>query len=307
MSNIVDIEKLKTRVVWLASRYQIDIEALGSPAWIKAIRSQRWATVKTIIKRLIAPWRGVTVHRGQQEIQRTYDAQWRKKAFDRYMPKIETAGAPWEWGAAKWLMSNEAGAAFRLIYLDEVIQSLAPKSVLEIGCGNGINLLTLSAKYPDVGFSGLELTQGGVDAAASVIEKKSLPETLTKFAPFDLRDLSAPSRVKVCQGSAIELPYANASFDLVMTSLALEQMEDLRDAAMSEIVRVAKRWVVMLEPFREVNTAGWRRRYVRAYDYFQGAISDLPQYGLRVEQVVADMPHKSILGTALVISRKMNG
>jgi ubiquinone/menaquinone biosynthesis C-methylase UbiE len=307
VSNIVDVEKLKPRVVWLANRYQIDIECLDSPAWTKAIRSQRRAIVKIIIKRLIAPWRGITPHRGQQEIQRIYDIQWRKKPFERYMPKIETAGAPWEWGRGKWLMSNEAGAAFRLIYLDEVIQTLAPESVLEIGCGNGINLLTLSAKYPGVEFSGLELTQGGVDAAASVIEKKSLPEALTKFAPFDLCDLSAPSRVKVCQGSAIELPYANASFDLVMTSLALEQMEDLRDAAMREIVRVAKRWVVMLEPFHEVNKAGWRRRYVRAYDYFQGAIADLPQYGLHVEQIVSDMPHKSILGTALVISQKMNG
>lgn len=307
MSNIIDIEKLKTRIVSLANRYQLDIEALDSPAWIKAIRSQRWAIVKTIIKGLIAPWRGIDAHRGQQEIQRAYDAQWRKKAFDRYVPKIETAGAPWEWGRGKWLMSNEAGAAFRLVYLDEVIQNIAPNSVLEIGCGNGINLLTLSAKYPSVEFSGLELTQGGVDAAASVIEKKSLPEALTRFAPFDLRDLSAPSRVNVRQGSAIELPYANASFDLVMTSLALEQMEDLRDVAIREIVRVAKRWVVMLEPFHEVNKGGWRRSYVRAYDYFQGAISDLPQYGLQVEQVVSDMPHKSILGTALVISRKMNG
>lgn len=304
MSNIIDINKVNERLVGLATRYQIDIESFGSPAWTTAVSIQRWMVVKTIIKWLIAPLRGVGAYRGQDEIHRIYDSQWKKKVFDRYIPKPMTRGTPWEWGPRKWLMLNEAGAAFRLVYLDEVIEALTPVSVLEVGFGNGINLLTLSAKYPKVEFFGIELTQSGVDAAATVIKKGEIPQALINFAPFDLHDLNAPSRVKILKGSAIKLPYADASFDLVMTSLALEQMEELREAAMNEIMRVAKRWIVTLEPFREVNSYGWRRRYVRAHDYFQGSISDLAQLGLFIEQVVTDMPHKAMLGTALVISRK---
>jgi hypothetical protein len=46
------------------------------------------------------------------------------------------------------------------------------------------------------------------------------------------------------------------------------------------------------------------RRYVRAHDYFQGAVGDLPGLGLEPVAAVTDMPHKAWLGTALVIARK---
>jgi hypothetical protein len=81
-------------------------------------------------------------------------------------------------------------------------------------------------------------------------------------------------------------------------------MEETRDLALSELARVTSAHVVMLEPFRDVNQRGLRRRYVRAQGYFQGTIADLGRFGLAVTSTTTDLPHKAWLGTAVVVARR---
>lgn len=205
----------------------------------------------------------------------------------------------------KWVMPNEAGAAARLLLLEEALDDLKASSVLEVGAGNGINLLMLAARFPEITFYGLEPTSGGVDTAKAVIDEGQLSELLIKFAPIPLLNIQTPSRVAMKQGSAQHLPFDDASMEVVITSLAHEQMEEIRHDALSEIARVAKDWVVLIELFRDVNASGQRRAHVYTHDYFQGSIGELADYGLQVERVRLDMPHKSMMGTALVVARRM--
>lgn len=293
------------RLEGLFERYGIKPSTTPSPQWKQISSEQRWSLVKARIKKTLAQLSGGQGKNGQREILKAYDVQWKKKVFARYLPEIGRSGAAWVWGDMKWVMSNEAGAAARLVFLEEALNELSPGAVLEVGAGNGINLLMLAARFPTIQFFGVEPTQGGVEAAQLVIEDGRLPEALMQFAPFPLADLSAPARIKMKQGSAQHLPFEDARMDVVMTSLALEQMEEIRHDALSEIVRVAKKWVVMLEPFREVNASGERRMYVRTHDYFQGSIAELADYGLEVERICLDMPHKSTLGTALIVARRV--
>lgn len=296
----VDSSKIEA----VLARYGVIPRTTESAAWSQAFRMQKWILLKSMVRKFAGFIRGTSAKNGQKQILRAYDAQWKKKHFERYTPKTEIQGAPWVWGQRKWLMSNEAGAAIRLLYLDQVIERLRPKTVLEVGCGNGINLLMLSARYPQIRFTGLEPTDGGVNAARSVIGDGRLPEVLERFAPFEIHDIEAPSRLQVEQGDARSLPFSDGAFDLVITSLALEQMEEIRTKALSEMVRVSGKWVAMLEPFREVNLGGWRRRYVSTYDYFEGNIADLSACGLQVKYEIRDMPHKAMLGTALVVAQR---
>lgn len=294
------------KIASLLARYGIEPAIKPFPEWKQALRAQCFATVKAAVRKAQRFVTGKNWKNRQSQILHAYDSQWtKKKPFAGYAPKPETTGAPWVWGNKKWLMSNEAGAAIRLVYLDEVIERLAPRSVLEVGCGNGLNLLLLSTRYPNIRFVGVEPTQGGVNAARSVIEDGQLPDALVRFAPFEIADPRAASRVQIEQGDASALPFKDGSFDLVITSLALEQMEEIRSQALREIVRVSGQWVAMLEPFRDVNASGWRRFYVTTHDYFQGRIMDLPGYGLEIREQIADMPHKAILGTALVIAQRV--
>jgi SAM-dependent methyltransferase len=273
--------------------------------WRRVVWRQTKASVARLVRKALAQARGRTVSRDQKIILAEYDKQWRKKGFESYRPRdLKGAGGPWIWGRQRFFLSNEGGAAIRLVYLEETLRNLRPRSVLEVGCGNGINLHLLATRYPDVQFCGVEPTPEGVAMAQRVVETGTLPEALREFAPFELRDARAVRGVRITRGSGAALPFADRSFDVVMTSLALEQMEQIRDRALSELARVSAGHVVMLEPFAEVNGGGLRRAYVKAYDYFEGPISELHGYGLEVVSVLTDMPHKAWLGTALVVARR---
>jgi len=118
-----------------------------------------------------------------------------------------------------------------------------------------------------------------------------------------LRDLRAHREVFFSQANAVALPFADHSSDLVVTVLALEQMEEIRARALSEIARVAGRFVLMIEPFRDWNADGHRRDYIVANDYFSAAVWDLKEFGLDPVAVYADIPNKLSFAVGLVLAR----
>ena len=165
-------------------------------------------------------------------------------------------------------------------------------------------MLVLAGLLPGTSFTGLELTRSGVEATEAVAAAAELPKGLDAFSPEPPLDRTAYKRVKAIQGSAARLPFEAASFDLVYSRLALEQMEPIREQAMAEMSRVSRRWVLMVEPFREVNASGLRRHYIVGNNYFQGAIADLGRYGLTPRMVLDDWPAKITIKAALVLAEK---
>jgi hypothetical protein len=87
-----------------------------------------------------------------------------------------------------------------------------------------------------------------------------------------------------------------------MTVLALEQMERIRPAALREIARVARRHVVMIEPFRDWNSDGHRPSYIKRHDYWSGAIDELSSYDLTPIAATADMPQKLTFRAGIVVA-----
>ena len=87
-------------------------------------------------------------------------------------------------------------------------------------------------------------------------------------------------------------------------SIALEQMETIRDDAFREIARVASRHVLMIEPFFDLNDKGPRGRYIAARDYLRARIGDLSRYGLQVEWATADFPQKAVMAATCVLAAK---
>ncbi|MGH7817101.1 MAG: class I SAM-dependent methyltransferase, partial [Candidatus Binatia bacterium] len=185
--------------------------------------------------------------------------------------------------------------------LMRLIARLKPATVLEVGCGNGLNLFILAGRFPGIRFTGIELTTGGVAAAEAVRALPELPQAVQDFAPEPLLDPKPFDRIEILCGNAAALPFPDRSFDLLMTSLALEQMEQIRPRALAEIARVAKSHTAMVEPFFEWNATGSRRDYIVANDYFSGRISDLPGFGLTPVFSTADMPCKLINHPGLVV------
>jgi SAM-dependent methyltransferase len=164
--------------------------------------------------------------------------------------------------------------------------------------------MLLAGRFPELELTGVELTEEGVRAAQQLQVQELLPEGMVEYAPLGVSDRTAFRRVRLRQGDAGLLPFADGAFDLVFTMLALEQMESLRDRALREVARVSAGYTLMIEPFAEVNQGFWRRLNVFRRDYFRGRVADLPRFGLQPEIVTADFPQEVFLGACLVLARK---
>jgi SAM-dependent methyltransferase len=227
------------------------------------------------------------------------------RGYDEYCLTPTVRPKPWTWRARRYWSNSIGATRFRQVMLARFIERVRPKSVLEVGCGNGINLILLACRYPDIEFTGLELTGTGHAAATRFqMDNQLLPAPMQAFAPLPLSDVTAFRRIRFVQGSAADLPFPDEAFHLTMTVLALEQMEQIRDRALSEIARVTAHHALLLEPFREFNNLGWRLFNRIKRDYFRGRVDDLPRYGLVPELAVDDYPQEVFLHTCAVLCRK---
>lgn len=274
------------------------------PDWQAEVERKSAKTKQQLRKRRWLGWlRGP--RRDQRRIAEEYDASWARKRLEPYdVASKPTAGAAWQYDDQVMFATSAAGSRARLLVLMRALEQLDPESVLEVGCGNGLNLLVLACRFPEVRFAGVELTDGGIAVARAVQEEARLPEVLQRFSPEPLIDLRAHRRVDFHHRSAADLPFADASVDLVYSSLALEQMEQVRNEAIDEMARVSARHTVMLEPFWDCNDTGLRRDYLLTRDHFRGRIDDLPAHGLDPILITDDLPGEIWLQPCLVVCQK---
>lgn len=103
--------------------------------------------------------------------------------------------------------------------------SLIPKeaaSILDVGCGEGTVTNRMAVKFPFV---------VGTDLSAIALHRVNAYRV---------------------QGSVRHLPFRNASFDAVTVFEVLEHLPtSLLEDALSEIKKVARRWIVVSVPYRE--------------------------------------------------------
>jgi ubiquinone/menaquinone biosynthesis C-methylase UbiE len=122
--------------------------------------------------------------------------------------------------------------------VDEAAASLAPASVLDVGCGEGVVTERLAQLLAPTGVL-------GVDAHEAHLSE-------------EWRGRRAPN-LSFATGSAYELPFADGSFDLVCAVEVLEHLERPRDA-LAEMRRVARRALLLSVP----NEPSWRISHMLA-------------------------------------------
>jgi ubiquinone/menaquinone biosynthesis C-methylase UbiE len=93
----------------------------------------------------------------------------------------------------------------------------APRRILDVGCGTGYLLGRLAARVPQA-----ELL-AGIDAAPAMIEAA--------------RDAAADARPRFVVGVAEQLPWPEASFDLVVSTTSFDHWADQR-AGLAQCARV---------------------------------------------------------------------
>jgi ubiquinone/menaquinone biosynthesis C-methylase UbiE len=270
--------------------------------------------VRALLKRTRRDWRRRRVRaaverwvkgrpRTPEKVKDSYEAIWGAFDYADLLPDPNRRLYAMR-GADDYQMANAWGVPrVHLHCLKTVIETLKPKTVLEVGCGRGLNLLALAARFPEIRFAGLELSEAGVREARATAEAGALPPALVEFAPFDLVDQAAVRALDLHNGSAAEMPFEDGRFDLVYTRQALEQMEIMRDRVMREVRRVCSGYVAMFEAFRDWNTRGMKRDRAAVTQYFRARLSDLPRYGLEPVYVKDDLPHKIYMQVGLVVAK----
>ncbi|WP_420347753.1 class I SAM-dependent methyltransferase [Pelagibius sp.] len=278
--------------------------AENAVVWRDGVKRQRKRIAKNLRRKYFGGKPKVAA-RTTQVITDSYAAKWNEIGYANYdIAKKQGNYAPWLWGDRRFLASTYGSARFRHLLLAAVIERLQPKTVLEVGCGNGINLLLLANRFPHISFAGVELTDAGPGVFDALRSAGALPANLVDYAPLPARDPTAFQQVSIRQGTAERLEFADGSVDLVMSILALEQMERIRRTALQEMARVCSRWTLMIEPFREVNGYLWPRFNILRQDYFQGRVRDLPRFGLHPMIVTDDFPQEIHLRACMALCGK---
>lgn len=152
-------------------------------------------------------------------------------------------------GGAEYLAEQEGQPArtSRSLWIASRVSECQPLSLLEVGCGYGKQLRNIRAATNP----GVQLT--GIDFSPSQL---ALAHETFRHDP----------NVALVHGSGCQLPFADKSFDLVMTSaVILHNPPDVADAMRREILRVARHWCVHNEDTDTTynrfgyDTAAWYR------------------------------------------------
>lgn len=130
--------------------------------------------------------------------------------------------------------------------LEDLLARTDPRSILDLGCGEGVLTQQWAHERPGCRIVGLDLEDAKLQAEWA---KRTEPHNLTFMT-----------------GTAGELPFADGEFDLVTATEVLEHVPD-GDAALAEMSRVGARWLIASVPrepvWRIVNVARgayWRDR-----------------------------------------------
>ncbi len=238
-------------------------------------------------------------HRTVDKVETAYDTIWRDFNWPR--PDAPTPKRTYaSWGKTGLTLRPGCLGLMHLDLLMDIVERLQPKRVIEIGSGPGSNLFALAASFPDISFTGVELSSSGFKTSKSVQELDVLPQEIAVFNTRKIADDTAHRRIDFRQANATELPFDDGHFDFVFSRQAIEQMELIRDKVLPEMARVASRHVVMFEPFADFNASEHKRLATRKKNHFSAAVADLPEYGLAPVAQFADWPQKIDQGIGMV-------
>ena len=255
--------------------------------------------IKQAIKKLISLNGNV---RTEEMVAKAYGPKWAGR--DMVEDIAEGGEVCVTWNTSQFVIGGIGLRRLQTLRMMRLIEELKPKRVLDIGCGNGERVLLLACRFPDVQFTGLDLTQEGIDIAKSIQKLDRLPESIAKYSPEPLLDVTAHKSAEFTCASAKEIPYEENTFELVYTSLALEQMELIREEVFKEIYRVSSNYVSLYEAFHDFNQGLIQKSYIYCEDYFKGYLSDLKDIGFKTTHVMENLPQKVNMNAVHVLMEK---
>ena len=139
--------------------------------------------------------------------------------------------------------------------ISKIIKQTKSKSFLEVGAGELTQFKLICDFLKKINFKVDETGALDISLKRLLVGKSYLKKKNNKID-------------YIIQGNAAELPFANDSFDLIYTCHCLEQVPELFKQSVDEMLRVAKNYVVLIEPSYELSNK-ITNNYIYYKDYIQ--------------------------------------
>lgn len=218
-----------------------------------------------------------------QSNQRTkdYNIHWSKFNFENYKFK------PYVWHKYQNDVFLSPGNLTQEIFQSLIISEIKKKkftSILEVGCGIGLNIFNLAKQFPSINFTGIDIS----DEAINFCKKNN------NF-----------KNVEFIKENAAKINFKDNYFDMTYTVLALEQMQQIQKEVIKKITQITKDRIILIEPFRDVNQNFIEYIHTKNSDYFNLNYNDLLKYDLEINNVEYDFPQRIGLSAAFVCLKKI--
>ncbi|NEO35161.1 MAG: class I SAM-dependent methyltransferase [Moorea sp. SIOASIH] len=166
-------------------------------------------------------------------------------------------------------MKHGVMAQLKKDYASEIVRTILslcnPTSILEAGVGEATTLFEVIKSFPNQGIKsyGFDLCWSRVAHAKAWLKQQCI------------------SNVTLCTGSLFHIPFSDNSIDVVYTSHSIEPNGGFEEPILRELYRVAKNYLVLLEPGYELASAQARER-MDSHGYCKNLVGIADKFGWTV-------------------------
>ena len=210
-----------------------------------------------------------------------YNIHWSKFNFENYKSK------PYVWHKYQNDVFLSPGNLTQEIFQSLIISEIKKKkfaSILEVGCGIGLNIFNLAKQFPSINFTGIDIS----DEAINFCKKNN------NF-----------KNVEFIKENSAKINFKDNYFDMTYTVLSLEQMQQIQKEVIKKITQITKDRIILIEPFRDVNQNFIEYIHTKNSNYFNLNYNDLLKYDLEINNVEYDFPQRIGLSAAFVCLKKI--
>lgn len=241
--------------------------------------------------------------RSQSFTKERYNRIWDKTdLYDFYNPKSKNNCSIHLFKNKYFLSSNSLTTRVQQYLMIDKINQLKPSNVLEVGCGQGFQLLLLSRLFHKTSFTGIDQSEVGINFANN-FKNETLDEILTKPLNYQFNERKENNLEYLIQ-DAKEIKIESNSVDLVFTNLALEQMDNIKFEVISEIKRLSRKYIILIEPFKDLNDKGIKYLHHSAKRYFNLRYNDLEDKNFKIVEYQNSFPNLISLGYGMLVLKK---
>mgnify|MGYP000878012987 FL=1 len=193
------------------------------------------------------------------------------------------------------------------IYLQTIIKSIeytGAKNILDVGCGNGINIKIISTVYNDTKFHGIDQSTTGIKKA-NELKDMTLDEDYTQGMKNNFNFQRINKNISFSEQDAQYLNFSDNSFDFVYTVLALEQMQNIQTKVINELKRVSQKYILLIEPFKNLNTSGIRYLHHQSKKYFDLNPEEIECNHWKIEKYGSNFPNYISLKVGFLLLKKI--